>query len=277
MPALNETDAPLMQPEKEPYSPRLHSLRTVKLFDGLEPGIAEDFARAASWRRYLPDEMVFDHGSDSLEVHFIVSGRVRLLSVLDTGETVTLAEVTANDTFGELAAIDGLPRSARAVATDDSLIASIEGPVFVELLQRHPETAVRVLRRMTCIIRSMDVRLANMSSLEPAQRVMVELIRIAEPDPRVPGTWIIPFAPSHSDIAGWASVDKERVAITIGELARDGVLRRRSGTIVFLDWPKLQMLVKPRTGRDWEDRPRGARDPEELAEMLAPEGHPAEG
>lgn len=247
-----------------------HSLRGFKLFEGLAPEVAEDFAQAAHWRRYLTEEMIFDQSSDTLEVHFVASGRVRLLACLDSGDTVTLAEVGGGDVFGELAAIDGLPRSARAMAAEDSLVASIAGHDFVGLLERHPQTAVRMLRRLTCIIRSMDVRLANMSSLEPQQRVMVELIRIAEPDARVPGTWIIPFAPSHSEIAGWASVDKETVARTIGEMARDGVVRRRGGSIIFLDWPKLQMLAKPRSGRDWEDRPAGIRDPAQLGDVEEP-------
>ncbi|MEW5728799.1 MAG: Crp/Fnr family transcriptional regulator [Pseudomonadota bacterium] len=241
-----------------------HSLRGFKLFDGLGTEVADEFATAAHWRRYMPEEMVFDQSSDTLEVHFVASGRIRLLACLDSGDTVTLAEVGGGDVFGELAAIDGLPRSARAVASEDSLVASIPGPDFVALMERHPQTAVRMLRRLACIIRSMDVRLANMSSLEPPQRVMVEMIRIAEPDARVPGTWIIPFAPSHAEIASWASVDKETVARTIGELARDGIVRRRGGSIIFLDWAKLQILAKPRSGRDWDERPNGIRDPDQL-------------
>jgi len=236
------------------------SLRGFKLFEDLPDEVVDDFSRAANWRRFQADEVIFDQASDTLECHFVFSGRVRLLSCVDGAEAVTLAEVKAGEVFGELAAIDGLPRSAQAVVVIDSVVASIEGPVFVGLLERHPVTAVRMLRRLTRIVRSMDVRLANLSSLDPSQRVMVELIRIAEPDQRVSGSWIIPFAPSHSDLAGWASVGKEVVARTIGELARDGVVRRRGGSIVFLDWQKLQYLVKPKSGRDWDERPVGVRD-----------------
>lgn len=262
------------RPVPEPFSPHLHSLRGFKLFNDLPDSVVEDFSRAANWRRYLPDEMVFDQSSDTLEVHFVSAGSIRLLACLDTGEAFTLAEVKGGDVFGELAAIDGLPRSARAVATADSLVASISGPDFVELMRHHPEVAVRMLRRLAYIIRSMDVRLANLSSMDPAQRVMVELIRIAEPDQRVPGSWIIPFAPSHGDIAGWAGVDKEVVARAIGELARDGIVRRRGGSILFLDWSKLQGLAKAKNGRDWNERLEGKREPE--SQMGEPDNAAAE-
>lgn len=271
---MNDEGGPVHPGDGDPNLSERLLLRAFKLFEGLPHAVADDFAAAAHWRRHLPEEIVFDQSSDTLEVHFVASGRVRLLSCLDGGETVTLAEVNGGDVFGELAAIDGLPRSARAVAVQDSLIASIPGPHFVELMQRHPQTAVRMLRRLACIIRSMDVRLANMSSLEPPQRVMVELIRLAEPDLRIPGSWIIPFAPSHGEIAGWASVDKEMVARTIGELARDGVLRRRGGSIVFLEWGKLQMMAKPHTGRDWDERPYGSREPDPVETLLPPGDEP---
>lgn len=249
------------------------SLRGFKLFDDLSDEVVADFSAAAHWRRYEANEIIFDQASDTLECHFVFSGRVRLLSCLDGGEAVTLAEVKAGDLFGELAAIDGQPRSAKAVVVTESVVASVEGPVFTELLQRHPVVSVRMLRRLGRIIRSMDVRLANMSSLEPDQRIMVELIRIAEPDLRVPGGWIIPFAPSHGELAGWAGVEKGMVARTIGELARDGLLRRRGGSIVFLDWQKLQAMAKPRSGRDWADPPRGRRDdPAPLLEEVPNDG-----
>lgn len=244
------------------------SLRGFRLFDGLPDEVADDYSRAAKWRRFLVDEVIFDQSSDTLEVHFVHSGRVRLLSGVDGAGPVTLAEVKTGEVFGELAAIDGLARSATALVVEDAVVASMEGPVFVELMERYPTIAVRMLRRLAFIIRSMDVRLANMSSLDPSQRVMVELIRIAEPDQRVDGGWIIPFAPSHGEIAGWASVDKEVVARTIGELARDGVLRRRGGSIVFLDWHQLQMRAKAKNPRDWAIRPQGLRGPADGGEAV---------
>jgi hypothetical protein len=95
----------------------------------------------------------------------------------------------------------------------------------------------------------MDVRLANIAVLTPIQRVIAELMRRAEPDNRVPGMWIIPFAPSHGDIAGWTGLQKDDVAQAIGTLARDALLRRRGGSLVLLDWAALQAMVKPATAR----------------------------
>jgi CRP/FNR family transcriptional regulator, cyclic AMP receptor protein len=225
------------------------SLRDTHFFGGLEQEATDAFSAAAKWHRFHEGQMIFDQESDGLEVHFIVRGRVRLLTAMDGGEPVTLAEVCAGDIFGELAAIDGLARSARAVAATDTILGSIPGPVFVDLLERFPKVAARMLMRMAAIIRSMDVRLANIAVLTPVQRVIAELMRRAEPDSRVPGMWIIPFAPSHGDIASWTGLQKENVAQAIGTLARDALLRRRGGSLVLMDWAALQTIVKPANAR----------------------------
>lgn len=254
--------APNAQHTGQPINPGVFDLRGFALFDGLPERVPEDFGAAATWRHYNLDDMIFDQFSDSLEVHFIVRGKVKLLTTAAGGESVPLAEVKTGEVFGELAAIDRLPRSARAVASADAVLASIAGPIFLELMETHPQVAVRMCQRLATIIRSMDVRLANLSQLDPSQRVIAELMRRAEPDPRVPGSWIISFAPTHADIAGWAGVEKEVAAVAIGELARDGILRRRGGSIVFLDWAGIQALVKPRSAR-------GTTKPMETAAEMA--------
>lgn len=225
------------------------TLRGVRFFSGVADDAVAAFSAAAGWQRFSDGEMIFDQESDGLDVHFIVHGRVRLLVGVNGGDPVTLAEVTGGDIFGELAAIDQLRRSARAVAVADTILASIPGPVFVALLERFPKVAARMLQRLASIVRSMDVRLANIAVLTPTQRVIAELMRRAEPDSRVPGMWIIPYAPTHGDIASWTGLDKEEVAQTIGALARDALLRRRGGSLVLMDWASLQGMVRPGAAR----------------------------
>lgn len=261
-PVLMQDPAPKVSTTGQVISPGGLDLRGFALFTGMPEQVPMDFGAAGAWRRYAIDEMIFDQHSDTLEVHFVVRGKVKLLTNAPGGQSVPLAEVKAGEVFGELAAIDRLPRSARAIASADSVLASIAGPMFLDLMVTHPQVAVRMCQRLASIIRSMDVRLANMSQLDPSQRVIAELMRRAEPDPRVPGSWIIPFAPTHGDIASWAGVDKEVAAVAIGELARDGILRRRGGSIVFLDWAGIQALVKPRSAR-------GSSQPAEPAAEMA--------
>src|SRR4029077_7513288 len=98
---------------------------------------------------------IFDQDSEGRDVHFIVVGKVRLLTGVEGGEPMTLAEVPSGEIFGELAAIDQRPRSARAVGACDTVLGSIDGPVLISLLEYCPVVAIRLMKRLAAIIRSM--------------------------------------------------------------------------------------------------------------------------
>ena len=71
----------------------------------------------------------------------MIEGAVNIVSFSSTGREITFAEVGSGETVGELAAIDGQPRSASVVATEDSLLAILPAATFIELLQRNGEVA----------------------------------------------------------------------------------------------------------------------------------------
>jgi CRP-like cAMP-binding protein len=99
-------------------------------------------------------------------------------------------------------------------------------------------------------VRSLDKRVTTLSTLTEEQRVVIELLRISEPDPKIPNGWYIPTMPVHSDLAGWAGTSRDVVAQTIGKLAREGVVKRRGMALVICDWPQMQMIGKVSAARD---------------------------
>ncbi len=223
---------------------RLAGLGDIELFAGLPPEAIAEIEAKVRWHQFAPDEQVFDKQSDTLEVYFVVSGTVRILSYVQPDREVALANVTAGNYFGELAAIDGKERSARVVAIEASLLASVEGPAFMDFMRSHPAVALRVLERFARIIRALDNRVIDLSTLTETQRVLVELVRLAKPDPRRADSFYIADLPNHKEIAAWAGSSRETVAQTIGELARMGVVERRSMSLIVHDWPKLQILAR---------------------------------
>lgn len=214
-----------------------------ELFAGITPGDLAAIEGRCSWHRFAAGDQVFDKESDTLEVYFVVSGAVRILT--QSGEReVALADVLAGNYFGELAAIDRMRRSARVVATRDSVLASLEGPAFLDLLHAHPPVAVRVLERLTRIIRNLDQRVTDLSTASEAQRICGELLRLAAPDPGKPECWHIADLPNHKEIAAWVGCTREDVAQVIGELARDGVVRRRGMGLTIADLTRLKLMAR---------------------------------
>ena len=226
-----------------------HDLSHVSLFSDLAPDEVRDVVSIAKWHHVPAGETIFDQENDTLEVYCVVAGSVRILTIVGDRE-VTLAEIPAGNVFGEIAAIDGLPRSAKTVAIVDSVLASIEGPAFVKIMLKYPAIALKIIQRLSRVVRGLDKRVTTLSTLTEEQRVVIELLRIAETDPKIPNGWYIPTMPVHSDLAGWAGTSRDVVAQTIGKLAREGVVKRRGMALVICDWPQMQMLGKVAAARD---------------------------
>lgn len=220
------------------------ALSRVSLFGELSSDALRAVETQCVWRRYASGEQVFDRESDTLEVYFVIEGAVRILNNSGDDREVALADVLEGNYFGELAAIDGMKRSARVVATRDSLLASLDGPSFLGLMRDHPEIALKVLERLTRIVRNLDARVTQLSTQSEQQRIWGELLRLAEPDAAKPDSWCIPDMPNHKEIASWAGVSREQVAQAIGELAREGIVRRKTMGLVICDLPRLQMMAR---------------------------------
>jgi len=220
------------------------ALTAFELFAGLPPDAVREIEARCSWHRFASGDQVFDRESDTLEVYFVISGAVRILAQQSEDREVALADVLAGNYFGELAAIDGLKRSARVVATRESVLASLDRISFLECMQRHPDIAVRVLARLTRIIRNLDLRVTQLSTQNESQRIWGELVRLAQPDASRPEGWHIPDLPNHKEIASWAGTSREAVAQAIGELARHGVVKRRGMGLMIVDWARLQLMAK---------------------------------
>jgi len=217
-----------------------HHLRDIALFSDLPAATVSSIEEKCRWLTFVPDDLVFDRESDSIDVYFVVSGRVRILDNAVPDRNVALADISAGSYFGELAAIDGMRRSARVVALEESVLAALDGQSFIDLMRTHPSVAVKLLEKLSRIIRDLDRRVVQVSSQTETQRVCSQLVRLAVPDQGP--HWIIRDFPNHKEIADWSGTSREQVAQTIGDLARDGVVRRRSRDLIIHDLPKLQVI-----------------------------------
>ena len=81
-----------------------------------------------------------------------------------------------------------------------------------------------------------------LSKTNPRQRVYIELLRLAVPNPRGDGSWIIEPLPHHNDIAAWAGTEQQEVAEAIGKLAREKILERKNRSIIIRDRARIESL-----------------------------------
>ena len=92
--------------------------------------------------------------------------------------------MTEGDLFGEIAAIDGLPRSAWVYSLDECYILEIPGAIFKSLARGNQDFAFVLLEKLSKNLREMNDRLIQIFSLDVESRACIELLRMARPGSR---------------------------------------------------------------------------------------------
>lgn len=200
--------------------------------------------RRCRWQRYPTGEQIIDRHSDSRDIYFVVEGSVRVVNYSLAGREVTFDELPAGGHFGELAAIDGAPRSAAVVALQPTLVAAMPASVFAELLAQESGFAVRVMRDLTRIIRASTERIMDLSTLGAHNRVYAEILRLARPNERGDNTAVIRPIPVHGDIASRVSTTRETVARVFGALTRVKILKRDNNALLVSDVARPADMVE---------------------------------
>ena len=224
------------------------SLAGIRLFDGLSESALEDLSKRCRWHKYQPNEQVIDRFSDSRDLYLIVEGRVRVVNYSVTGREVTFDEREEGEYFGELAALDGEPRSANVIALNVLNVACLSQEAFNRLLLEHPQVTLKILNGLAKIVRASNKRIMDLSTVGANNRVHAEILRLALPGVRTDNTAIVSPFPIHGDIASRVSTTRETVNRVFSDLSRRGIVKRSKSNLVVLDLIRLRKMIEDVVG-----------------------------
>ncbi len=219
------------------------SLASIQLLSSMPADALGQVENACRWRGYRAGESIIERGETTQDAYFLISGNVRVLNFATSGRVVAYALLGPGDFFGELAAIDGRPRSATVVAEAPSRVAILPAHEFRQLATSNQDIALSLLRRLTDVIRTCDDRIFDFSSLGAKQRIYLELLRLAEPGPCGSGNWVIFPLPTHTALAANADTTRHTVARTIVRLSEDSLVTRKPKALYIHDRKRLESLI----------------------------------
>jgi CRP/FNR family transcriptional regulator, cyclic AMP receptor protein len=220
------------------------TLEKIGLLRSLSPKDREGYERRCQWRHAQPKQWLLEQNDVGTDMFFLSSGVVRVLITPSPDREVILGDIEAGGYFGEMAAIDGQPRSAGILAITEATIAVMPAAAFRELLHDHPDVAEQLLKQLVARIRTLDQRVNEFSSMHVKNRIYAELLRRSRPDPTDERKAIVSPPPVHSDIAARVSTRREMVARELKALERAGLMTKRRGAFVLNNVPELVQMLK---------------------------------
>jgi CRP-like cAMP-binding protein len=209
---------------------------------GLDPADLAAVSARLQTRNYADGEVLITQDDATRDVFFVEDGRVRVTLFSEEGKAVDYRDIGAGGMFGEIAAIDGGPRSASVTALGPVRGGWLRGRDFHVLLAERPGFALAVMRRFAWLIRRLTERVFEFSTLQVRERVVTELLRLAEAGGIAGDRALIRPMPAHHEIAARISTHREAVSREMSALAKEGIVARRPGALAILSVAGL---------RDW--------------------------
>ena len=160
--------------------PVIASLAAIPFFGGLEPDALDRLAAGMRSRRFRRGEVIFHIGDPGDALFVIVSGEVKISLPSETGDEAILATLRPGDVFGELALLDGAPRSASASALTPTETVVLPRERFRELIAT--ETGVRdaLLASIAGELRRLTTHVEELHFLDITGRLAARLVRLAQ-------------------------------------------------------------------------------------------------
>ena len=225
-------------------------LARCPLFAGVLPDDLHEVARRLRRRRFRRGEVIFHQGDPGDALHIVASGSVKIVLPSAEGEEAIIATVHTGDFFGELALLDGAPRSATAAAVEVTETLSLPRETFLEEIGRSASLRDVLLRSLAGELRRLTSHVEELHFMDLAGRLasrLLSLAREAEPGPqRTPhgtleATLDWPF--TQSDLAAMIGATRQSVNRLLSDLVDRGLIRIDRDTLVITDLERLERQV----------------------------------
>jgi CRP-like cAMP-binding protein len=220
-------------------------LRTISAFSQLTDEQRALLAASLGTQRFERGETIFHQGSIGSTLYIIVTGQVRIFTVSETGQELSVMIFRERDFFGELALLDGLPRSAGAVAMCATTTLTLHRVAFLHTLSACPPLAVAILEALAGRLRSATASAEHLASNSAAQRVVRRLVELALQHGITEGQVIrIDLHLTQEDLASLSGTTRETVNRVLGGLRDRGVIQVERARICVLDLGQLREAIE---------------------------------
>lgn len=207
-------------------------LATIPFFK--EPGIElSSYETRCHWRRFDENEVLVDYDDVSTDVYFLASGEVRILNRSQSGKEVILGEMRGGAFFGELAALDGIGRSANVTALTRGEVCVVPAPIFRQMIFASEAIADRLFRLLAKRVRELNTRIMEHALLDLRHRLYAELLRLSVPRTGGDGARVVTPPPYHHVLAARIGCRREQVTREFTVMAADGLIDRTRGALVI--------------------------------------------
>lgn len=203
-------------------------LKNIDLFADLPESAADALLRCAKQHKYPKNSIIVTEGDTHSNFYIVVSGRLKVFVNGDDGRQLVLNWLEPGDYFGELALIDGAPRSASVMTLESTVLQIISQHDFQQLLAGDHTASLAMMKALARRVRNLTNSVRDLALLDVYSRVANLLQQRAIHEG---GQSTIKL--THQEVADMVGASREMVSRIMRELAVGGYIEQTTGSIVL--------------------------------------------
>ena len=207
-------------------------LGTNSLFRGLGTETLTSIASLCHLRQVQPNQVLFVKGDPGDALYGVRRGQIRIETGTATGQRLTIEMFGPGDAFGEIALLDGRPRTADAIAADNCELFVLPRNEFIQYLERDSRLAVRIIELLCGRLRQTNENMEATIFLPLRARLARRLGALAE-------DFGAELHITQEELGALLGVARESVNRQLQEWRRSGIVQLRRGQIFVLDARQL--------------------------------------
>jgi CRP-like cAMP-binding protein len=220
-------------------------LRATALFAGLDDATLHGLSGACTWRVYRRGQYLWYQGDEGDRLVVVASGLVKIVLTSAQGEDVVLNTLGHHETVGELALLDGGPRSAAVIAVEPTTVLMLSRATMLDLMVRHRSVLDALLRALGGLVRRLSEHTGDLMLLDLGGRLAKLLLHLADnctTDNRTrdDDPVVLDLGLSQSDFAAMVGATRQAVNRALQLLAARGLIALDGRVIVLRDVPGLR-------------------------------------
>lgn len=202
-------------------------------------------AQIAQRRRYEARRVIVRQGDVDGDLYAVLRGHLKVSACDRHGKELVMNLMQPGEVFGEIAFLDGGPRSATVTSLDACELLVIRRADFLLVLRRCPTIATTLLTVLARRVRRLTERAEDSAFLDVKSRLAKRLVDLADQfgTPLGPRQVALRVRLSQQELGDMVQATRESVNKCLRELAKNGLIERLGGRIVIVDRERLRALV----------------------------------
>jgi CRP-like cAMP-binding protein len=211
----------------------------------LRPDELQKLAASASLVNYASGQTIFQKGDAGESLMAVVTGRVKICAFSAEGKELILNIIDPGSLFGEIAVLDGKPRSADAVTLEATVLLVLERKHLMPFLASDSAIAGRMIAVLCERVRQTSGQLEDALLRDASGRLAHCLLRLGQArDSAEVKTLRLNIRLSQQQLGNLIGLSRESINKLLGEWTRAGYVSMRNGSIQIEDIGFLTQLTE---------------------------------